>query len=65
MSWGEKARCYIQLAKWFVWNWLWLAKDLIKAAIWPLLKLFLNFESDNQKQILTTQQLQNSARSNQ
>ena len=48
MSWGEKARCYIQIAKWFTWNWIWLVKDLIKAAIWPFLKPFLNFEFNHQ-----------------
>lgn len=55
MSWGEKARCYIQMVKWFIWNWLWLAKDLIKAISWPFTQPFLNFEFnrkiDNKAQI--------------
>lgn len=48
ISWDEKVRCYIQMAKWFSWNWILLAKDLIKAVIWPFLQPFLNFESDRQ-----------------
>jgi glycosyltransferase involved in cell wall biosynthesis len=37
-----KVRCYLLLmTRWLVWNWLWLAKDLLKAASWPLLKLVL------------------------
>lgn len=48
MSWDEKARCYIQMAKWFTWNWVWLAKDLIKAAVWPLLGSFLNVKPNSQ-----------------
>lgn len=44
VSWGEKARCYIQMVKWFIWNWLWLGKDLIKAISWPFTQLFLNFD---------------------
>lgn len=42
LSWDEKAHCYLQMVNWFIWNWVWLAKDLIKAAAWPLLKPFLN-----------------------
>lgn len=48
MNWGEKVRCYVQMVKWFTWNWIWLAKDLIKAATWPFLQLFLNFDSNRQ-----------------
>lgn len=48
MSWAEKTRCYIQMLKWLIWNWLWLAKDMIKAATWPLLQLLLNFKSGKQ-----------------
>lgn len=48
MSWDEKARCYMQMTKWFIWNWIWLVKDLFKAATWPFLQPFLNFESDRQ-----------------
>jgi hypothetical protein len=48
MSWDEKARCYMQMAKWFIWNWIFLLKDLIKAASWPFLQPLLNFESSRQ-----------------
>jgi glycosyltransferase involved in cell wall biosynthesis len=44
MSWNEKVRCYIQMAKWLLWNWIWLAKDLIKAVSWPFVRPFLNFK---------------------
>lgn len=44
----EKAHCYIQMAKWFTWNWVWLAKDLIKAATWPFLKHYLNSQPNSQ-----------------
>lgn len=46
ISWDEKALCYIQMAKWFIWNWVWLSKDLMKAVVWPFVRPFLNFESD-------------------
>lgn len=48
MDRSEKVRCYIQMAKWFTWNWVWLAKDLIKAVAWPFLQPFLKFESSRQ-----------------
>jgi len=59
MSWSEKTRCYIQMVKWLIWNWIWLAKDLLKAAIWPFLKLFLNFESDIQSKKPSLMESQN------
>lgn len=46
ISWSEKVLCYTQMVKWFIWNWKWLAKDLLKAVIWPALQLFLKIESD-------------------
>lgn len=48
ISWSEKVRCYIQMAKWVLWNWMFLLKDLMKAASWPVLQPFLNFESGKQ-----------------
>lgn len=48
MSWREKANCYIQMGWWFIWNRKWLAKDLLKAVVWPFLKLLLNSKSDSQ-----------------
>jgi glycosyltransferase involved in cell wall biosynthesis len=48
MSWSEKVRCYFHMVKWFIWNWIGLVKDLIKAATWPFLKSFSNFGSDSQ-----------------
>ncbi len=48
ISWSEKALCYMQMAKWFIWNCKWLAKDLLKAVIWPVLQLFLKFEAARQ-----------------
>jgi glycosyltransferase involved in cell wall biosynthesis len=48
MSGDEKVRCYIQMTKWVLWNWVWLTKDLIKAASWPFLQPFLNFELNRQ-----------------
>ena len=46
MSWSQKAKCYLQMAKWFIWNWKLLGKDLVKALIWPVLRPFLNFGSN-------------------
>lgn len=40
----ERVRCYLQMVQWISWNWVWLLKDLVKAASWPAIKLFLNFE---------------------
>ncbi|PSF38668.1 glycosyltransferase family 2 protein [Aphanothece hegewaldii CCALA 016] len=37
----EKFLCYVQMLQWLTWNWLWLIKDLFKALMWPLFKLFL------------------------
>ena len=48
MSWREKVYCYTQMAKWVSWNWIWLLKDLIKAAVWPFLRPLLSFESGSQ-----------------
>ena len=48
ISQGEKARCYMQMVQWVMWNWIMLVKDLIKAVTWPFLKPFLSFESDSQ-----------------
>lgn len=57
MTWDDRVRCYIQMAKWVTWNWVWLAKDLIKAATWPLLRLLLNFEPKSQtKRSIATDQ---------
>lgn len=47
MSWDEKTRCYIQVVKWSIWNWKWLTKDLMKAITWPILRYFLEFESNS------------------
>lgn len=48
MNWGEKARCYMQMTNWVIWNWFWLVKDLIKAVTWPFLQPFL-FNASIQK----------------
>lgn len=55
MSGYEKARCYQIMVQWMTWNWVFLGKDLLKAATWPFLKPFLSFES--QKSIEKTIQL--------
>lgn len=44
MNRSEKLRCYIQMWQWMSWNWLWLTKDLLKAATWPILQPWLNLE---------------------
>lgn len=44
LSLRDRLFCYLQMAQWLLWNWLYLAKDLLKAATWPLLQPILNFE---------------------
>jgi len=44
LSLSDRLLCYLQMSQWLLWNWLYLAKDLLKAAIWPLLQPILNFE---------------------
>ncbi|MBE9190999.1 glycosyltransferase family 2 protein [Gloeocapsopsis crepidinum LEGE 06123] len=48
INFAEKTQCYLQMLRWMRWNSIWLSKDLTKAAIWPLLQLFLNFNSERQ-----------------
>lgn len=44
MSREEKYRCYRQVGYWAGWNWLFLAKDILKAIFWPILHLILRYE---------------------
>lgn len=44
LSLRDRLLCYLQMAQWLLWNWLYLAKDLLKTATWPLLQPILNFE---------------------
>lgn len=39
----EKAACYMQMARWIVWNWKGLVRDLLKAVAWPFARPFLKF----------------------
>jgi len=43
MDRSEKALCYLQMGKWFIWYSRWLAKDLVKATAWPFIQSFLMF----------------------
>lgn len=39
LNWQEKFICSLQMLQWLAWNSVWLIKDLLKAALWPLIKL--------------------------
>ncbi|MEM8832754.1 MAG: glycosyltransferase [Cyanobacteria bacterium P01_G01_bin.19] len=41
LSWQEKVKCDLQMVQWLIWNSIWLAKDLLKAILWPILRLLL------------------------
>lgn len=38
----QRVKCYLQMLHWLTWNSAWLTKDLLKAAAWPIIKLFSN-----------------------
>ncbi|HEY9771482.1 MAG TPA: glycosyltransferase family 2 protein [Coleofasciculaceae cyanobacterium] len=40
LNWQERVQCYLQMLQWLTWNSVWLTKDLLKAAAWPIIKLF-------------------------
>jgi glycosyltransferase involved in cell wall biosynthesis len=44
LSWSEKFFCYLQMAKWVMWNSVFLVKDLLKATFWPFLQPLLRLE---------------------
>lgn len=39
LNWQERVQCYLQMLQWLTWNSVWLTKDLLKAAAWPIIKL--------------------------
>jgi glycosyltransferase involved in cell wall biosynthesis len=39
LNWQEKVKCDLQMLQWLTWNSVWLTKDLLKAAVWPIIKL--------------------------
>lgn len=42
LSWQERVKCGLQMLRWLAWNSVWLTKDLLKAAAWPVIKLLLD-----------------------
>lgn len=42
LDWEERFSCYGQMLSWLMWNSNWLAKDLLKAAAWPVIKPLIN-----------------------
>ena len=41
----KKRVCYLQMQKWLIWNWKWLAQNLIKGLLWPFLPQSLKTKS--------------------
>ena len=39
LQWHERVRCYLLMWQWLAWNSVWLTKDVLKAAVWPVIKL--------------------------
>ena len=39
LDWQEKFICSLQMLQWLAWNSVWLMKDLLKALLWPIIKL--------------------------
>ena len=42
LNWQERVKCDLQMLQWLIWNSVWLTKDLLKATVWPIVKLLIN-----------------------
>ena len=49
LNWQERVKCYLQMVQWSTWNSVWLTKDLLKAAAWPVVKLLLDRQFKSSK----------------
>lgn len=50
LNWQEKVKCYFQMVQWLAWNSVWLIKDLLKAVLWPMVKLLSKVSLKTTKQ---------------
>jgi glycosyltransferase involved in cell wall biosynthesis len=53
LNWQEKVKCDLQMLQWLIWNSTWLSKDLLKAIMWPMIKL-LSIEGSKASKHLTS-----------
>jgi glycosyltransferase involved in cell wall biosynthesis len=45
IAWREKLLCDVQMGKWSIWYAKWLARDVVKALVWPVLSRSLKAQS--------------------